>query len=276
MLGKVDWNLSPRQQPVRVVQLQLLEEPESDLRRRDLRELRERHRGTLEDQRAERQPVHHADREPAERVPLHLLARESAALGRRRRTCRPTRRWDSDTTFRFGNPFFLGPNVDELMQRFQLKNNFSIVTGRHTIKAGGEWMHTNNAQVFRGFFEGRYIFDSVTGFLRYASPAARRRLRTLHRRLLERRPMSPRRRAARPGRHAHRRSAVLLPAEQQPGRRRARRGGRVRHQQRGVRAVHPGQVAAGPRPDDRLRPPLGRPAHARDRRSGDDRVRVIS
>src|SRR5256885_11016771 len=24
----------------------------------------------------------------------------------------------------------------------------------------------------RGFFEGRYIFDSVTGFLRYASPAA--------------------------------------------------------------------------------------------------------
>src|SRR3977135_932922 len=31
---------------------------------------------------------------------------------------------------------------------------------------------TNTAQVLRGFFEGRYIFDSVTGFLRYASPAA--------------------------------------------------------------------------------------------------------
>jgi len=75
-------------------------------------------------------------------------------------------------TFRFGNPFFLGPNVDELMQRFQFKNNLSIITGRHTIKAGGEWMHSNNAQVFRGFFEGKYIFDSVTGFLRYASPAA--------------------------------------------------------------------------------------------------------
>ena len=29
-----------------------------------------------------------------------------------------------------------------------------------------------NDQVFRGFFNGRYIFDSVTGFLRYASPAA--------------------------------------------------------------------------------------------------------
>ena len=76
------------------------------------------------------------------------------------------------TSFRFGNPFFLGPNVDEAVKRFQLKDNFSIVTGRHTLKAGGEWVHTNNFQVFRGFFKGRYLFDSVTGFLRYASPAA--------------------------------------------------------------------------------------------------------
>jgi hypothetical protein len=76
------------------------------------------------------------------------------------------------TTFRFGNPFFLGPDIDELVKRFQVKDNFSIVAGRHTIKTGGEWIHTNNAQIFRGFFEGRYIFDSVPGFLRYASPAA--------------------------------------------------------------------------------------------------------
>jgi hypothetical protein len=76
------------------------------------------------------------------------------------------------TTFRFGSPFFLAPNVDELVKRFQLKDNFSIVTGGHTFKTGGEWIHTNNFQVFRGFFEGRYIFDSVPGFLRYASPAA--------------------------------------------------------------------------------------------------------
>src|SRR5882672_8722403 len=76
------------------------------------------------------------------------------------------------TTFRFGNPYFIAPGVDELVKRFQLKNNISLVSGAHTIKAGGEWQHTNNAQVFRGFFEGRYIFDSVAGFLRYASPAA--------------------------------------------------------------------------------------------------------
>jgi len=77
-----------------------------------------------------------------------------------------------DTTFRFGNPFFLGPTVDELVKRVQFKDNFSIVKGPHTIKAGGEWLHTRNTQIFRGFFEGRYIFDSVTGFLRYASAPA--------------------------------------------------------------------------------------------------------
>ncbi|HEX5966236.1 MAG TPA: TonB-dependent receptor, partial [Pyrinomonadaceae bacterium] len=76
------------------------------------------------------------------------------------------------TTFRFGNPFFLEPNVDELLWRTQIKDNFSIITGNHTIKVGAEWLHTLNDQVFRGFFTGRYIFDSVTGFLRYASPAA--------------------------------------------------------------------------------------------------------
>jgi outer membrane receptor protein involved in Fe transport len=75
-------------------------------------------------------------------------------------------------SFRFGNPFFLQPNVDELIWRTQLKNNFSLIRGKHTIKVGGEWIHTLNDQVFRGFFTGRYLFDSVTGFLRYASPAA--------------------------------------------------------------------------------------------------------
>lgn len=76
------------------------------------------------------------------------------------------------TTFRFGHPFFLQPNVDETFWRTQVKDNFSIIAGRHNIKVGGEWMHSLNSQVFRGFFEGRYIFDSVTGFLRYAAPAA--------------------------------------------------------------------------------------------------------
>jgi hypothetical protein len=75
-------------------------------------------------------------------------------------------------TFRFGNPFFMQPNIDELIWRTQVKDSFSMVTGSHNFKFGGEWMHTLNDQVFRGFFTGRYLFDSVTGFLRYASPAA--------------------------------------------------------------------------------------------------------
>ncbi len=76
------------------------------------------------------------------------------------------------TTFRFGHPFFLNPTIDELLWRTDLKDNFSIISGNHNVKIGGEWLHTLNDQVFRGFFEGRYIFDSVPGFLRYASPAA--------------------------------------------------------------------------------------------------------
>jgi hypothetical protein len=75
-------------------------------------------------------------------------------------------------SFRFGNPFFLQPNVDETIWRTQIKDNFSVVQGGHTWKMGGEWLHTLNDQVFRGFFTGRYLFDSVEGFLRYASPAA--------------------------------------------------------------------------------------------------------
>jgi hypothetical protein len=74
-------------------------------------------------------------------------------------------------SFRFGNPFFLGPTVDEIFWRTQIRDNYSIVHGSHNIKFGGEWIHSLNAQTFRGFFEGRYLFDSVDGFLRYASPA---------------------------------------------------------------------------------------------------------
>ena len=76
------------------------------------------------------------------------------------------------TTFRFGNPFFLQPGIDELFWRTQVRDSFSMVEGDHSIKFGGEWLHSNNSQVFRGFFTGRYIFDSVNGFLRYASAAA--------------------------------------------------------------------------------------------------------
>jgi Carboxypeptidase regulatory-like domain/TonB dependent receptor-like, beta-barrel/TonB-dependent Receptor Plug Domain len=76
-------------------------------------------------------------------------------------------------TFRFGQPFFLEPAIDELFWRTDIRDNLSLIRGKHTWKFGGEWMHSRNTQIFRGFFTGRYIFDSPVGFLRYASaPAA--------------------------------------------------------------------------------------------------------
>jgi hypothetical protein len=84
----------------------------------------------------------------------------------------------SSQSFRFGQPFFIEPNVDELFWHTDLRDNFSVVHGSHTVKFGGEWLHSVNSQVFRGFFNGRYIFGAfggppdVLGFLHYASPAS--------------------------------------------------------------------------------------------------------
>jgi hypothetical protein len=74
--------------------------------------------------------------------------------------------------FRFGNPFFLAPKIDETFWRTQIKDNVSWIKGKHTIKFGFDWLHSANDQVFRGFFQGRYLFSDTVGFLRYASPTA--------------------------------------------------------------------------------------------------------
>jgi hypothetical protein len=79
---------------------------------------------------------------------------------------------DGTTVFRFGHPFFLAPNVDEIFWRAQLRDNLTWVHGKHTIKTGGEWVHSRNGQVFRGFFQGYDIFGSAAGFLHYASSAS--------------------------------------------------------------------------------------------------------
>ena len=75
----------------------------------------------------------------------------------------------STTNFRFGQPFFLEPTIDELFYRTDFRDNFSLIRGKHTWKVGGEWIHSRNDQIFRGFFTGRYIFSTVTGFMHYAS-----------------------------------------------------------------------------------------------------------
>jgi hypothetical protein len=75
-------------------------------------------------------------------------------------------------SFRFGQPFFLGPGSSESFYHLDFKDNFSMIAGKHTFKFGGEFLYSHNTQVFDGFALGRYIFGSATGFLHYASPAS--------------------------------------------------------------------------------------------------------
>jgi hypothetical protein len=99
-------------------------------------------------------------------------ARENRPRGTSNPSSVPDTAMGFGPTFRFGQPFFLEPAVDELFYRTDVRDNFSLIQGKHTWKLGGEWIHSRNSQIFRGFFTGRYIFDSVDGFLRYASAPA--------------------------------------------------------------------------------------------------------
>jgi len=53
----------------------------------------------------------------------------------------------------------LNPNVDETIWRTQLRDNFSIVHGKHNFKFGGGLVAHEQLSGVRGFFTGRYIFD---------------------------------------------------------------------------------------------------------------------
>ncbi len=67
--------------------------------------------------------------------------------------------------FRFGRPFFIP--VKSYDTRVQLLDNVSWVKGDHLIKTGFEWNRTAENQTFIGFANGRFIFNSVTGFENY-------------------------------------------------------------------------------------------------------------
>ena len=75
-------------------------------------------------------------------------------------------------SFRFGQPFFLGPGASEDFYHIDLKDSYSLIAGKHTIKAGFGFLYSHNEQIFDGFALGRYIFGSTTGFLHYATPAS--------------------------------------------------------------------------------------------------------
>ncbi len=70
--------------------------------------------------------------------------------------------------FRIGLPFFLpiDPGYDT---RLQLVDNVSFATGNHLFKVGLEYNRTTVEQQFIGFANGRYIFDSVDGFMNWVT-----------------------------------------------------------------------------------------------------------
>src|SRR5215813_13121014 len=69
--------------------------------------------------------------------------------------------------YRFGLPFFIP--VKDHDTRFQVNDNISLIRGAHNIKAGVELNRTSTTQTFLGFANGRYIFDSVQGFMNYVN-----------------------------------------------------------------------------------------------------------
>ena len=74
---------------------------------------------------------------------------------------------DFASGFRFGLPFFLP--IEAYDTRIQVLDNVSWVRGNHLMKAGVEWNRTEANQTFIGFANGRFIFNSVTGFRNYVT-----------------------------------------------------------------------------------------------------------
>ena len=69
--------------------------------------------------------------------------------------------------YRFGLPFFIP--VKDHDTRFQVNDNVSLIRGAHNFKLGFELNRTSTTQTFLGFANGRYIFDSVQGFINYVN-----------------------------------------------------------------------------------------------------------
>jgi len=74
---------------------------------------------------------------------------------------------DFASGFRFGMPFFIP--VKSYDTRIQALDNISWIKGSHLFKTGFEWNKTAEHQTFIGFANGRFIFNSVTGFENYVT-----------------------------------------------------------------------------------------------------------
>ena len=74
--------------------------------------------------------------------------------------------------FRIGLPFFL-PIEPAFDTRLQVVDNVSFASGDHLFKAGLEYNRTGVEQQFMGFANGRYVFDSVDGFIGFVTQGNR-------------------------------------------------------------------------------------------------------
>ena len=174
----------------------------------------------------------------AQRVPLPVRARGSAAALRRARHHRPEpaaarhRLRLRPRSYRFGEPFFIP--VEYYDTRFQFNDNISLLTGSHAIKVGVEYNRVNSVQTFLGFANGRYIFGSTDGFLNYARNPN----------YVECSNGTTSQTGACPAGHRRSPARAALPAAGRRRRPLGRGGGHADDPAERARGVHPGQVAA--------------------------------
>jgi hypothetical protein len=77
----------------------------------------------------------------------------------------PDMAFDFDRGYRFGMPFFIPVIYDDT--RWQFVDNFTWLSGGHTVKAGFEYNKTEAFQTFIGFANGLYKFLSTDGFINF-------------------------------------------------------------------------------------------------------------
>ena len=134
--------------------------------------------------------------------------------------------------------------------RFQVNDNFSLIHGAHNFKFGVEINRTSTTQTFVGFANGRYIFDSVQGFMNYVNIGPK---------FVECSNGTTNNFGACPsGNHHHRARWSCSCSSRAWAARAPTQAGTQTHSATGAGAVRPGQVADPAEPDRQLRPALGR------------------
>ncbi len=149
--------------------------------------------------------------------------------------------------YRFGMPFFIP--VKDHDTRFQVNDNVSLIRGAHNFKFGAELNRTSTTQTFVGFANGRYIFDSVQGFMNYVNIGPK---------FVECSDGSTNNNGSCPSGSSHLGSADAVPAVCGSQRESRERRRHADDPATGAGDVRPGQVADPPESDPELRLAVGR------------------